>query len=135
MSFAHLKEKILLEQWKNLESHYSTMTRMTKDVESASSSDVFNERLFFIANKIYESYKSYHSTTIKAKMIIRQHDDKENEWKLKNMQSNLKEKEKMSVSEMHEEKKIRNQVLRNETQNYISDVDETLSFTNQINQF
>jgi hypothetical protein len=55
------------------------MTRMTKDVENANSSDVFNERLFFIANKIYESHKSYHSTTIKAKMIIRQHDDKENE--------------------------------------------------------
>jgi hypothetical protein len=51
------------------------------------------------------------------------------------MQSNLKEKERMSVSEMHEEKKIRDQILRDETQNYINDVDETLSSMNQINQF
>jgi hypothetical protein len=51
------------------------------------------------------------------------------------MQSNLKEKERMSISEMHEEKKIRDQVLRDGTQNYINDVDETLSFTNQISQF
>ncbi len=68
-------------------------------------------------------------------MIIRRHDDKKNEWELKNMQSNLKEKERMSVSEMHEEKKIRDQILRDETQNYINDVDETLSSMNQINQF
>jgi hypothetical protein len=108
---------------------------MTKDVESASSFNVFNERLFFIVNKIYESHKSYHSATIRAKMIIRQHDDKENKWELKNMQSNLKEKDEMSVSEIHEEKKIRDQILRDKTQNYINDVDETLSFTNQISQF
>ncbi len=134
MSFAHLKNKSLLEQWKNLESHYLIMTRIAKDVFSASSFDVSNERLFFIANKIYESHKSYHSATIRAKMIIRQHDDKENEWKLKDMLSDLKEEEKMSISKIREEKDIRDQVLRDETEDYISDVDEILSFTVSVSK-
>ncbi len=55
------------------------MTRMTRNVENANSLNVFNERLLFIANKIYESHKSYHFTMIKIKMIIRRHDDKKNE--------------------------------------------------------
>ncbi len=55
------------------------MTRITKNVLSASSFDVSNERLFSIANRIYDSHKFYHSATIRAKMIIRQHDDKKNE--------------------------------------------------------
>ncbi len=50
------------------------------------------------------------------------------------MQSNLKEKEKMTISKIREEKKIRNQILRNETQDYINDVDEISSFTVQINK-
>jgi hypothetical protein len=85
MSFAHLKKKIILEQWENLDSYYLIMIRITKDVLNASLFNVFNERLFFIANKIYDSHKFYHSATIKIKMIIRQHDDKKNEWELKNV--------------------------------------------------
>jgi hypothetical protein len=55
------------------------MTRIAKDVLNATSFDVVNERLFSIANKIYDAHKFYHSATIRAKMIIRQHDFKENE--------------------------------------------------------
>jgi hypothetical protein len=134
VSFAHLKSKSLLEQWKNLESHYLIMTRITKNVFNASSFDVSNERLFFIANRIYESHKSYHSATIRAKMIIRQHDDKENEWELKNMLSDLKKKEKMFISKIREEKDIRDQILRDETKDYINDVDEILSFIVSISK-
>jgi hypothetical protein len=47
------------------------MTRIARDVLSASSFDVFNERLFFIANKIYESHKFYHSAIIRTKMMSR----------------------------------------------------------------
>ncbi len=57
-------------------------------------------------------------------MIIRQHDDKKNEWKLKNMLFDLKKKERMSISKIREKKNIRDQVLRDETKDYISDVDE-----------
>jgi hypothetical protein len=50
------------------------------------------------------------------------------------MQSNLKEKEKMTISKIREEKKIRDQVLRDETQDYINDVDEISSFTVQVSK-
>ncbi len=134
VSFAHFKKKIIFEQWENLDSYYLIMTRIAKDVLNASSFDVSNERLFSIANKIYDSHKFYHSATIRVKMIIRQHDDKKNEWKLKNVQSNLKKKEKMTISKIREEKEIRDQVLRDETQDYINDVNETLSSTIQVNK-
>ncbi len=111
------------------------MTRIAKNILSASSFDIFNERLFFIVNKIYESHKFYHFVTIRIKIIIRQHDDKKNEWELKNMQSNLKEKEKMTISKIRKKKKIRDQILRNETQDYINDVDEISSFIVQVNKF
>ncbi len=55
------------------------MTRIARDVMNATSFDVVNERLFSIANKIYDAHKSYYSATIKVKMIIRQHDYKKNE--------------------------------------------------------
>ncbi len=51
---------------------------------------------------------------------------------MKNVQSNLKKKEKMTISKIREKKRIRNQVLRDETQNYINDVDEISSFTIQV---
>ena len=93
MSFAHLKKKFILEQWKNLASNYSTMTIMIHDILNVFSSEVVNERLFFIANWIYESHKSYHSSTIKVKMIIRHDDYKESVWEYDNAPSNLKKKE------------------------------------------
>ncbi len=55
------------------------MTRIARDVMSATSFGVANERLFSIVSRIYDAHKSYHSATIRAKMIIRQHDYKENE--------------------------------------------------------
>jgi hypothetical protein len=63
-------------------------------------------------------------------MIIRQHDYKENEWEVKNAQANLREKEKLTTSKIAEETKVRDQALRDEIKNYISDVDEIL--TNSI---
>jgi hypothetical protein len=51
------------------------------------------------------------------------------------MQSNLKEKEKMTISKIRKKKKIRDQILRNETQDYINDVDEISSFIVQVNKF
>jgi hypothetical protein len=50
------------------------------------------------------------------------------------VQSNLKKKEKMTISKIREEKEIRDQVLRDETQDYINDVNETLSSTIQVNK-
>jgi hypothetical protein len=55
------------------------MTRIAQNVMSVISSDVVNERLFSIANRIYDFHKSYHSTIIRAKMIIRQYDYKKSE--------------------------------------------------------
>jgi hypothetical protein len=63
-------------------------------------------------------------------MIIRQHDYKENEWEVKNAQANLREKERLTTSKIAEETKVRDQALRDEIENYISDVDEIL--TNSI---
>jgi hypothetical protein len=40
----------------------------------------------------------------------------------------------MTISKIREKKKIRDQILRNETQDYINDVDETLSFTIQVSK-
>ncbi len=124
MSFAHLKKKFVLKQWENLESHYLTMTRIAKDVLNATSFDVVNERLFSIANKIYDAHKFYHSATIRAKMIIRQHDFKENEWEMKNAQLNLKKEEELITSKIAEKIETRDQALRNEMKDYINDVDE-----------
>jgi hypothetical protein len=81
ISFAHLKKKIVLKQWKNLESYYSIMTRIIKNVINASSFNMINEQLLSIANKIYDFDKFYHFVIIWAKMIIRQYDYKENELK------------------------------------------------------
>jgi hypothetical protein len=103
------------------------MTRIAKDVMSAISFDVVNERLFSIVNRIYDAHKSYHSTTIKIKMIIRQLDYKKNEWKVKNAQTNLRKKKKLTTSKIAEETKVRNQALRDEIKNYINDVDEILT--------
>jgi hypothetical protein len=133
ISLAHLKEKIILKQWKHLESYYLIMIRMTKDVFNAIFFDVVNERLFIIVNKIYESYEFYHSSTIRVKMIIRQHDYKKNEWDLKNAQSDLKKKQELTSKKIEKEKATRDEVLRDETVNYINDVDETLSVINSIN--
>ncbi len=50
------------------------------------------------------------------------------------MLSDLKEEEKMFISKIREEKNIRDQVLRDETEDYINDVDEILSFTVSISK-
>ncbi len=49
---------------------------------------------------------------------------------MKNAQANLREKEKLTTSKIAEETKVRDQALRDEIKNYISDVDEIL--TNSI---
>ena len=132
VSFAHLKEKSILKQWKNLKAHYSIMTRMIKDVLSAFSFDVANERLFSIVSRIYDFHKSYHSDIIRTKMIIRQYDYKKAELKFLNLdQSNLKEEEICSKKEIEKEIKIRNQVLQDEEKNYINDVNESASIVKQ----
>ncbi len=133
MSFAHLKNKFLLEQWKNLEFHYFIITHITKNVFRANLFDVLNEKLFFVVNKIYKSHKFYHSATIKIKIIIRQHNNQKNEWKLKNTLSDLKKKQNVYF-ENSKKKDIRNQVLRDKTKDYINDVDEIWFFIVSINK-
>ncbi len=49
---------------------------------------------------------------------------------MKNAQANLKKKEELTTSKIAEETKVRDQALRDEIENYISDVDEIL--TNSI---
>jgi hypothetical protein len=136
ISFAHLKKKIVLKQWKNLESHYSIMTQIIKDVMSAWSFDVINERLFSIANKIYDFHKSYHFVIIRTKMIIRQYNYKENELKsLHDIQSNLKEKKDRFKQKLKKKIDIRNKALQNELDNYINDVDESASTLTSVSYF
>ncbi len=135
ISFAHLKKKTVLKQWKNLESHYSIMTRIIKNVISVSSFNV-NERLFSIANKIYDFHKFYHFVIIRAKMIIRPYDYKENELKsLHNTQSSLKEKEDRFKQKLKKKIDIRNEALQNEFDNYINNVDENASTLTFVNYF
>jgi vacuolar-type H+-ATPase subunit I/STV1 len=136
ISFAHLKRKTVLKQWNNLESHYSIMTRIIKNVLSVSSSDVVNERLFSITNKIYDVHKSYHFVIIKVKMIIRQYDYKKNELKsLHDTQSNLKEKEERFKQKLQKKIDIRNEALQNELDSYINDVNESASTLTLIKYF
>jgi hypothetical protein len=49
---------------------------------------------------------------------------------MKNAQANLRKKERLTTSKIAEETKVRDQALRNETKNYINNVDEIL--TNSI---
>ncbi len=136
ISFAHLKKKSILKQWKNLESYYSIMTQMIKNVLSVLSFDVINERLFFIASKIYDFHKSYHLVIIRAKMIIRQYDYKENELKsLHDAQSNLKTKEECFKQKLKKKIDIWNEALQNESNNYINDVDENVSTLTSVRYF
>ncbi len=112
------------------------MIRIIKNVMNASSSDVINERLFSIANKIYDFHKFYHFVIIRAKMIIRQYDYKENELKsLHDTQSDLKEKEDRFKQELKKKIDIRNEALQNELDNYINDVDENASTLTSVSYF
>jgi hypothetical protein len=112
------------------------MTRIIKDVTSALSFDVIHERLFSIANRIYDFHKFYHLVIIRAKMIIRQYDYKENELKsLHNTQSNLKKKENRFKQKLKEKIDIRNKILQNELDNYINDVDENASTLTSVSYF
>jgi hypothetical protein len=60
-------------------------------------------------------------------MIIRQYEYKKLKTKMKNAQSDLKEKEELLMQELQKKINIRNQVLQNEFENYINDVDEKTS--------
>jgi hypothetical protein len=60
-------------------------------------------------------------------MIIRQYEYKKLKMKMKNAQSDLKEKEELSMQELQKKIDIRNQVLQDEFDNYINDVDENAS--------
>jgi hypothetical protein len=112
------------------------MTRIIKNVMNVSSFNVINERLFSIANRIYDFHKFYHLVIIRAKMIIRQYDYKENELKsLHDIQSNLKEKENRFKQKLRKKIDIRNEVLQNELDNYINDVDENASTLTFVNYF
>jgi hypothetical protein len=112
------------------------MIRIAKDVHSVSSSDVTNERLFSIASRIYDFHKFFHFVIIRAKMIIRQYDYKENELKsLHDIQSDLKEKEDRFKQELKKKIDIRHEALQNELNNYISDVDESASTLTFVSYF
>jgi hypothetical protein len=101
------------------------MTRISRDVLSATLSDVVNERLFSIVNRIYDSHKSFHLAIIRAKMIIRQFDYKKNEFELlNNSQFDLKEEKDYFRQDVEKKVEIRNQVLQDEIDVYISDVNE-----------
>jgi hypothetical protein len=71
-------------------------------------------------------------------MIIRQYEYKKLKMKMKNAQSDLKEKEKLSMQKLQKKIDIRNQVLQDESDNYINDVDEnasTMTFVRKQSSF
>jgi hypothetical protein len=109
------------------------MTRIIRDVLSVTSSDVINERLFFIANKIYEFHKFFHSAIIRAKMIIRQFDYKKNEFEnFNNFQFDFKKKENYFRQDLEKEIEIRIQALQDEIDVYINDVNENAIITTTV---
>ncbi len=100
---------------------------------NVTSFDVINERLFSIANKIYDSHKSFHLAIIRAKMIIRQFDYKKNEFKLlNNSQFDLKEEKDYFKQDVKKKVEIRNQVLQNEMNVYINDVNENAAIVSFV---
>ena len=92
--FAHLKKKSILKQWKTLKFYYFILKLIARNVLNVFAFEIVNKKLFFIVSRIYESHKSYHSKTIKAKMLIHQYDNKKNEWKYNQTHSNLKKKKR-----------------------------------------
>jgi hypothetical protein len=94
---------------------------------------VINERLFSIANKIYDSHKFFHFAIIRAKMIIRQFDYKKNEFELlNNSQSDLKEEKDYFRQDVEKKVEIRNQVLQDEMNVYINDVNENAAIVSSV---
>lgn len=135
VSFTHLKKKSILDQWKKLKSRFLTITRIARDVLAATSFDVANERLFSIASRIYEAHKSYHPVTIRAKMIVQQHDYKKNEWELEKTHLNLKEEEVSTETNIQKKLSMRDQTLQDESERYISDNDETVTVDRSMRYF
>ena len=124
VSFAHLKKKSILKQWKTLKFHYFILILIVRNVLSVSACEIVNEKLFFIVSRIYGSHKSYHSKTIKAKMLICQHDSKKNEWKYNQTHSNFKKKKATTKKKFIEKRKSRDDALSDESKHYINNIDE-----------
>ena len=89
--FRYLRDKNILKQWKIIENEFFIMTRIVKNVLVFISINVSCERLFSIVSRQYAQHKTYFSIIIRALMIIRHHDVKENDferfheiWKTKN---------------------------------------------------
>jgi hypothetical protein len=68
----------ILKQLKSLENKYSLLCKMTRDHLTISTAKMNCERVFNIAEILYDHRKSYNSTTFFAIMMIRFHDQKKN---------------------------------------------------------
>ena len=104
------------------------MTKIARNVLNVFAFAIVKKRLFFIINRIYKFHKSYHSTTIRAKMIIRQHDYKKNQNDIDEINLNLLKKKSSTKQKLDEKRKTRDDVLNDESNHYLNDVNK-----NQMN--
>ena len=96
---------------------------MTRDFLAVNSVDVSCERLFSISSRIYASHKSYDLSTLRALMILRQHNFKKNE--LNQLSSDLKNAVEEAIKEIRKEsnERIKN-LLKSYNVRYISSDDD-----------
>ena len=100
------------------------MIRLIKNILTAASVEVSCEKLFFIASRQYVSHKFYNFAIMRALMILKHHDIKENILKL--FHADLEKDSTSHSKDLLYEQKKRDQAMQNAMKRqYINDDENT----------
>ena len=115
----------LLDQWKTLEKRIPTMARLARDILAAAPAGVSCEELFSIASRQYASHKFYNPATMRALMILRHHDIRENILEL--FHADLEEDSTSHPEDLLYEQEERDQAMQDAMGRQYMDDDEDTS--------
>ena len=107
------------------------MTRLAKDILTAAPAEIFCKKLFFIASRQYASHKFYNSAIMRALMILKHHDIKENILKL--FHADLKKDNTSHSKNLFYEQEKRNQAMQNAMKRQYMNDDENISLNITVN--
>ena len=102
------------------------MICLIKNILTAAFAEVFYKKLFFIASRQYVSHKFYNSAIMRALMILKHHDIKENILKL--FHANLKKDSTSHSKNFLYEQEKRDQIMQNVMRQQFMNNDENINF-------
>ena len=115
--------KSILQMWSIIENFFSQLTRMTRDLLIVSTIEINCERVFNIANALYDHRRSYNFIIFNVIMMIRCHNQKKNE-----MNEKLTTTKNLIMKQLQKEMKTRVKKFQIAFElKYINDIDKKQS--------